>query len=30
MAAAEAYGLTIMMPGMWLVRETEAGGEAAS
>ena len=24
------YGLTIMTPGMWLVRETEAGGEAAS
>lgn len=24
------YGLTIMTPGMWLVRETEAGGEGAS
>jgi len=27
---AHFYGLTIMTPGMWLVRETEAGGEAAS
>jgi predicted nucleic acid-binding protein len=24
------YGLTIMTPGMWLVRETEAGDERAS
>lgn len=24
------YGLTIMTPGMWLVRETEAGGEGVS
>jgi len=30
MLGTHFYGLTIMTPGMWLVRETEAGGEAAS